>query len=108
MISWTNFLLYMSLIYLIYYSINLLFDLLLSSPSNGAGLDEDPVFLVQDLQEPIDASIIDPADADLLSGGSTGDLLHSGETSSSGGVSLAALFSLASEDAIVFTKQIAA
>lgn len=106
MISWTNFLLYMSLIYLIYYSINLLFDLLLSRPAHRSGLDEEPVFVLQDLQEPIDASIIAPADP--MEERSTGDLLHSGEISATGGVSLATLFSLALEDAIVLTKQIAA
>jgi hypothetical protein len=106
--NWTQFILWLSLAYFIYYLLNLLFDLLRprSKSAENSGLEEltfseehEPETVVEnDVQkEEKKLQALNPNNRQAIS---------SGPISATGGVSLKQLFFLAQSDLIEFTKTI--
>jgi len=108
--SWNNFLILILIIYVSYYALNLLFDLFISPKATAGDIAEDELFFSQTFapelitpdEEPETSSTVsDKTDAAGLKAG-----LSSGTISSSGGVGLKQLFSLAKNNLIEHTRAI--
>lgn len=107
--SWTNFLIVIFIVYLVYYLLNLLFDLFLSPRLAGSETEEDEVFLTETYAPELISleEKIEQADAaDTGEGGRPASSISSGPISSSGGVGLKQLFSLAKDNLIEHTRAI--
>ncbi|MCX2584308.1 hypothetical protein [Pedobacter sp. MR22-3] len=107
--SWTNFLILIFIIYILYYALILFFDLFISPKATTGDIAEDELFfsqtfapeLITPVEEPEASTVSDEADARGLKAG-----LSSGTISSSGGVGLKQLFSLAKNNLIEHTRAI--
>jgi len=107
--SWTNFLIVIFIVYLVYYLLNLLFDLFLSSRLADSEIEEDELFFTEtfapeliSLEEKTEQADV----ADAGKGGRPASFISSGPISSSGGVGLKQLFSLAKDNLIEHTRAI--
>ena len=105
--SWINFLTVTFFIYLVYYCLNLLFDLFLS-PRNPIGeISEDELFFTQTHTPEL---ITTKAMAEEVTGSAEKEkpvvYFPSGPVNSTGGISLKHLFSLAKDNLIEHTRAI--
>ncbi|KQM69220.1 hypothetical protein ASE74_04190 [Pedobacter sp. Leaf216] len=103
--NWTQFLYGLSAAYLIYYLLNLAFDLLTTGKARSSGAKGILTLDLADLDSPIDAAL----DEDLSSfatGVSQDGLLSSGPLSSTGALKLNEIIGGALKDAVSFSSQI--
>lgn len=106
--NWTQFILSLAGIYLIYYLLNLLFDLLRPRPNAGKNSGQQELTFFEDHQPEIVMDEVDEGEvvkyeAELPE---SRQAMPSGILQSTGGVSLKQLFSLAQSDLIEFTRTI--
>lgn len=109
--SWTNFLIVILIVYLVYYALNLLFDLLISPNTGSQGeIAEDELFFSQtfspeliSLEEKMETATTGSDKADDTRPAS---IISPGPIGSSGGVGLKQLFSLAKDNLIEHTRAI--
>lgn len=107
--SWTNFLIVIFIVYLVYYLLNLLYDLFLSPRLAGSEIEEDELFFTETLTPEIISleEKIEQADGvDAGEGDRPASFISSGPISSTGGVGLKQLFSLAKDNLIEHTRAI--
>lgn len=108
--SWTDFLIVIFIVYLVYYSLNLLFDLLISPKPSSGEIAEDELFLSQtfspELIMPEEKTETDVTVSDKANVAGPAAIISSGQVSSSGGVGLKQLFLLAKNNLIEHTRAI--
>lgn len=107
--SWTNFLIVIFIIYLVYYSLNLLFDFLISPKTSAGEIAEDELFFSQTFspelitaEEPETFATV----SDKTEAAGASPIFASGPIGSSGAVGLKQLFSLAKNNLIEHTRAI--
>lgn len=107
--TWTNFLLTLLFVYLLYYGLNLAYDLLLAGKQpRSPTAQEEFIFLDEHQPELItydeseDIAPATPGSPDLFGSGA----LIPGLIGTSGGVTMVEMFNLAKDDLIEFTKGI--
>ncbi|QPH38662.1 hypothetical protein [Pedobacter endophyticus] len=105
--SWINFLTVIFIVYLVYYCLNLLFDLFLSPRIPNGDISEDELFFTEThTPELITANrTIDPVKEEAEKEKPI-VFFPSGPTNASGGISLKHLFSLAKNNLIEHTRTI--
>ena len=108
--SWTNFLIVIFIIYLVYYSLNLLFDLLIPPKTGSGEIAEDELFFSQTFSPELIAAQEEPETtatvSDNTDAAGPSAVFASGPIGSSGGVGLKQLFSLAKNNLIEHTRAI--
>jgi len=105
--SWINFLTAIFIVYLIYYSLNLVFDLFLSPGAPAVEISEDELFFTQThTPELITAERKAEPVAEESVQEKTPVFFPSGPMNASGGVGLKQLFSLAKDNLIEHTRSI--
>ena len=108
--SWTNFLIVIFIVYLVYYSLNLLFDLLISSKPTQGEIAEDELFFSQTFSPELisaeETKEIAENQKDNPGDSRPSSILSPSPISSSGGVALKQLFSLAKNNLIEHTRAI--
>jgi len=105
--SWINFLTVIFIVYLVYYCLNLFFDLFLSAPAASGEISEDELFFTE-------TSIPELITAQSKSEPVTKEpekekpviYFPSGPVNASGGINLKHLFSLAKDNLIEHTRAI--
>ncbi|MCX2575728.1 hypothetical protein [Pedobacter sandarakinus] len=107
--SWTNFLAIIFIVYLVYYLLNLFFDLFLSQRGTVDETAVDELFFAQTftpelitLEEKAEEAVA----TDSEKKEKPGPYLPTGPISSSGGIGLKQLFSLAKDNLIEHTRAI--
>jgi len=108
--SWTNFLIVIFIVYLIYYLLNLIFDLFLS-PRVSKGEDaEDELFFTKTFTPELitleERVVEEPVVAETEKVETSTSFISTGPVSSSGGIGLKQLFSLAKNNLIEHTRAI--
>ncbi|MDX3917000.1 MAG: hypothetical protein QHC79_25890 [Pseudosphingobacterium sp.] len=108
--TWTQFLIYIAIIYLLYYAANILADLLRPSKNKGdtdtnidelsLSLDEEPELIIPDEEDQLFSS-------SESTNKETGYVLAEEPVASTGAVSISKLLELAKMDVIEYTKAIA-
>lgn len=108
--SWTNFLIIIFIVYLVYYSLNLFFDLLISPKTSSGEIAEDELFFSRTFSPELitlrDEPETPPAVPDKTDAPGPSPVFASGPIGSSGGVGLKQLFSLAKNNLIEHTRAI--
>lgn len=108
--SWNNFLILILIIYILYYALNLFFDLFISPKATTGDIAEDELFFSQtftpELITPAEESEASATVSDETDAAGHRAGLSSGTISSSGGVGLKQLFSLAKNNLIEHTRAI--
>jgi len=106
--SWTDFLTTIFIVYLLYYLLNLFFDLFLSPKISTEENFEDEHFFAETFSPELITLEEKPqeAAADSAKEEKPAVVISSGPVSSSGGVSLKQLFSLAKDNLIEHTRAI--
>ena len=103
--SWTNFILYLSIAYFLYYAFNILIDFYSAKKTmspNSSSTERSTHYQILEMQQPIDVSKPSVAPQVDFSGA---ELLSSGETESSGAQRLDQLMEAASRELIECTKR---
>ena len=103
--SWTNFILYLSIAYSLYYALNLLIDFYSAKKTmspNSSSTERSTHYQILEMQQPIGVSQPCVAPQADFSGA---ELLSSGETESSGAQRLDQLMEAASRELIECTKR---
>ena len=105
--SWINFLTIIFIVYLVYYCLNLLFDLFLSPRTAIGEISEDELFFTETsipelitAQRKAEPVIVEPEKEKPVV------YFPSGPVNATGGISLKHLFSLAKDDLIEHTRAI--
>jgi hypothetical protein len=100
-----QFIFFIAILYLIYYSLNLLFDLFLSSGTYPKAEEKSLLINISELEAPIDASLQETT-ADYGALQENEGLMSSGPISSTGGMRLEEAMNGALQDAAVFSSRI--
>jgi hypothetical protein len=107
--TWTNFLLTLLFIYLLYYGLNLAYDLLLAGKQPRSPTTQEEFIFLDDYQpelmtydESEDIAPVFPGSVNQFGSGA----LIPGLIGTTGGVSMVEMFNLAKDDLIEFTKGI--
>ncbi|MFD2285965.1 hypothetical protein GJU39_01360 [Pedobacter petrophilus] len=108
--SWTNFLIVIFIVYLVYYSLNLFFDLFLSPRTPQGEIAEDELFFTQTFTPELitpDEKIEEVTSVDeAYKKEKPITSISTGTVASSGGISLKHLFALAKDNLIEHTRAI--
>jgi len=100
-----QFIFFLAILYLIYYSFNLLFDLFLSSRTYPKAEEKSLLINISELEAPIDASLQETTEASRALQENEG-VMSSGPISSTGGMRLEEVMNGALQDAAVFSSRI--
>lgn len=100
-----QFIFFLAILYLIYYSFNLLFDLLLSSKAYPKTDQKTFLINISDLESPIDASLQEMTAAPEALQENEG-VMSSGPITSTGGVRMEKAMNDALQDAAVYSSRI--